>query len=94
MCSKGKQLFNLGLQFLQQLEEEHSLENSTSLEVSAIRSEYLENCAHHYFECGDIKRMMPFVKAFSSTDHVHAFLKSRNLLDELFSLEMEKGNFH
>ncbi|XP_073363473.1 uncharacterized protein [Aegilops tauschii subsp. strangulata] len=93
MCSKGKQLFNLGLQFLQKLEEEHSLENSKSLEVSAIRSKYLDNCAQHCFECGDMKRMMPFVKAFSSMDNVHAFLKSRNLLDELFSLEMEKGNF-
>ncbi|XP_073363520.1 uncharacterized protein [Aegilops tauschii subsp. strangulata] len=93
MCSKGKQLFNRGLQFLQQLEEEHLLEDSKSLEVSAIRSEYLDNCAQHYFECGDIKRMMPFVKAFSSMDNVQAFLKSRNLLEELFSIEMKKGNF-
>ncbi|KAM3389468.1 hypothetical protein ACQJBY_011549 [Aegilops geniculata] len=93
MCSKGKNLFNLGLQFLQQLEEEHSLENSKSLEVSAIRTKYLDNCAQHYFERGDIKHMMPFVKAFSSMDHVRAFLNSRNLVDELLSLEMEMGNF-
>ncbi|KAI5011133.1 hypothetical protein ZWY2020_013270 [Hordeum vulgare] len=93
MCSKGKNLFNLGLQFLQQLEEEHSLENSKSLEVSAIRTKYLDNCAQHYFERGDIKHMMPFVKAFSSMDHVRAFLNSRNLVDELWSLEMEMGNF-
>ncbi|KAF7018212.1 unnamed protein product [Triticum aestivum] len=92
MCSKGKQLFNLGLQFLQQLED-HLAENSKSLEVSAIRKTYLENCAQHYFVCRDIKHMMHFVKAFSSMDHVRAFLKSRNLVDELFSLEMEKGNF-
>ncbi|XP_044967802.1 uncharacterized protein LOC123427749 [Hordeum vulgare subsp. vulgare] len=92
MCSKGKQLFNLGLQFLQQLED-HLPENSKSLEVSAIRKTYLENCAQHYFVCRDIKHMMHFVKAFSSMDHVRAFLKSRNLVDELFSLEMEKGNF-
>uniref|UniRef100_A0ACD5V376 Uncharacterized protein n=1 Tax=Avena sativa TaxID=4498 RepID=A0ACD5V376_AVESA len=92
MCSKEKQLFNLGLQFLQQLEEEHLLENS-KLEVSAIRKTYLENCAQHYFERGDIKHMLPFVKAFSSMDHVRAFLNSRNLVDELLSLEMEKGNF-
>ncbi|XBI94504.1 hypothetical protein VPH35_031130 [Triticum aestivum] len=93
MCSEGKNLFNLGLQFLQQLEEEHSLENSKSLEVSTIRTKYLDNCAQHYFECGDIKHMMPFVKAFSSMDHVRAFLNSRNLVDELLSLEMEMGNF-
>uniref|UniRef100_M8CF09 Putative ATP-dependent helicase n=1 Tax=Aegilops tauschii TaxID=37682 RepID=M8CF09_AEGTA len=93
MCSKGKKLFNLGLQFLQQLEEEHSLENSKSLEVSAIRTKYLDNCAQHYFERGDIKHMMPFVKAFSSMDYVRAFLNSRNLVDELLSLEMEMGNF-
>ncbi|CAM0903002.1 unnamed protein product [Alopecurus aequalis] len=92
MCSKGKKLFNLGLQFLQQLEEERLLENS-KLEVSAIRKMYLENCAQHYFERGEIKHMMPFVKAFSSMDHVRAFLNSRNLVDELLSLEMEKGNF-
>lgn len=92
VCSKGKQLFNLGLRFLQQLEEEHLLENS-KLEVSAIRKTYLENCAEHYFEHGDIKHMMPFVKAFSSMDHVRAYLNSRNLVDELLSLEMEKGNF-
>ncbi|XP_044967800.1 uncharacterized protein LOC123427746 [Hordeum vulgare subsp. vulgare] len=93
MCSKGKKLFNLGLQFLQQLEDEQSLENSKSLEVSAIRTKYLDNCAQHYFERGDIKHMMPFVKAFSSMDHVRAFLNSRNLVDELLSLEMEMGNF-
>ncbi|KAE8792315.1 Lupus brain antigen 1-like protein [Hordeum vulgare] len=93
MCSKGKQLYNLGLQFLQQLEEEHSLENSNSLEVSAIRTKYLDNCAQHYFERGDIKNMMPFVKAFSSMDHVRTFLNSRDLVDELLSLEMEMGNF-
>ena len=73
MCSKGKQLYNLGLQFLQQLEEEHSLENSKSLEVSTIRMKYLDNCAQHYFERGDIKNMMLFVKAFSSMDHVYKF---------------------
>ncbi|KAK1685246.1 hypothetical protein QYE76_046094 [Lolium multiflorum] len=93
MCSKGKRLFNLGLQFMQQLEEEHSLENSKSLEVSAVRKKYLDNCAQHYFEHGDIKQMMPFVKAFSSMDHVRTFLNSRNLVDELMSLEMEMGNF-
>ncbi|CAM0902999.1 unnamed protein product [Alopecurus aequalis] len=93
MCSKGKQLFNLGLQFMQQLEQEHSLETSKSLEVSAVRKKYLDNCAEHYFERGDIKNMMPFVKAFSSMDHIRTFLHSRDLVDELLSLEMEMGNF-
>ena len=93
MCSKEKRLFNLGLQFMQQLEEEHTLENSKSLEVSAVRNKYLDNCAQHYFERGDINHMMPFVKAFSSMDHVRTFLNSRNLVDELLSLEMEMGNF-
>ena len=92
MCSKEKQLFNLGLQLMQQLEEDHLLENS-KVEVSAIRKTYLENCAQHYFEHADIKHMMPFVKAFSSMDHVRAFLNSRNLVDELLSLEMKVGNF-
>ncbi|CAL5025640.1 unnamed protein product [Urochloa decumbens] len=89
-CTNGK-LFNQGLQFLQQLEKEQC-ENLNS-EVAVLRSTYLENCALHYFECGDIKHMMPFVKAFNSMDHVRAFLNSRNLLDELLSIEMEMDNF-
>ncbi|KAE8815592.1 Lupus brain antigen 1-like protein [Hordeum vulgare] len=92
MCSKGK-LYNLGLQFLQQLEEEHLLENPKSLEVFAIRKAYLESCAQHYSDRGDIKHMMPFVRAFSDMDHVRAFLKSKNLLEELFSLEVDRGHF-
>ncbi|KAL6651319.1 hypothetical protein ACP70R_010244 [Stipagrostis hirtigluma subsp. patula] len=90
-CSNGK-LFDLGLQFLQQLENEHLSENLKS-EVAAIRKTYLENCALHYYEHGDVKHMMPFVKAFNSMDHVRAFLNSRNLVDELLSIEMEMGNF-
>ncbi|KAF0892282.1 hypothetical protein E2562_014852 [Oryza meyeriana var. granulata] len=92
MCSKGK-LFKQGLLFLQQLEEEHLLENSNFTEVAAIRNTYLEDCALHYFKCGDIKHMMPFVKAFSSMNHVRAFLYSKNLVDELLSIEMDMGNF-
>ncbi|XP_047071019.1 uncharacterized protein LOC124679269 [Lolium rigidum] len=93
-CLKGK-LFILGLQFLQWLkvEDECLVENSKSVELSAIRKMYLENCAQHYFERGDIKNMMPFVKCFSSMDHVRAYLCSRNLGDELLNLEMEMGKF-
>ncbi|KAM0828132.1 hypothetical protein ACQ4PT_067747 [Festuca glaucescens] len=93
MCLKGK-LFIVGLQFLQYLKEEEEclVENSKSVELSAIRKVYLESCAQHYFECGDIKNMMLFVKAFSSMDHVRAFLNSRNLVDELLDLEMKVGN--
>lgn len=89
-CSKGK-LFYQGLQFLQQLEKE-KCENFNS-EFAVVGKTYLENCALYYFELGDIKHMMPFVKAFNSMDHVRAFLKSRNLLDELLSIELEMGNF-
>ncbi|XP_072151284.1 LOW QUALITY PROTEIN: uncharacterized protein [Setaria viridis] len=89
-CSNGK-LFSQGLQFLQQLEKEQC-ENFNS-EVAVLRNTYLESCALHYFERGDMKHMMPFVKAFNSMDHVRAFLNSRNLLDELLSIEMEMDNF-
>ncbi|CAO2036355.1 unnamed protein product [Urochloa humidicola] len=89
-CSNGK-LFSQGLQYLQQLEKEQC-ENFNS-EVAILRNTYLENCALHYFERGDIKHMMPFVKAFDSMDHVRAFLNSRNLLDELLSVEMEMDNY-
>ncbi|CAD6259771.1 unnamed protein product [Miscanthus lutarioriparius] len=90
-CSKGKVL-NQGLQFLRQLEKEHSEDFNS--EVAALRKTYLETCALHYFERGDIKHMMPYVKAFNSMDHIRAFLNSRNLLDELLSIEMEMGNFY
>ncbi|KAF8651806.1 hypothetical protein HU200_063328 [Digitaria exilis] len=89
-CSNGK-LFSQGLQFLQQLEKQQC--ETSNLEVSVLGKTYLENCALHYFERGDIKHMMPFVKAFKSMDHVRAFLNSRNLLDELLSIEMEMDNF-
>ena len=91
MCSKGK-LFQKGLLLLQQLEE-HLLENSSLVKVAAIRNTFLEDCALHYFECGDIKHMMPFVKSFSSMDHIRVFLNSKNLVDELLSVEMDTGNF-
>jgi len=89
-CSKGKELY-LGLQFLRQIEKEQC-ENFNS-DFAAVRKTYLENCALHYFERGDIKHMMPYVKDFNSMDHIRAFLNSRNLLDELLSIEMEMGNF-
>jgi hypothetical protein len=89
-CSNGK-LFSQGLQFLQQLEKEQC-ENFNS-EVAVLKNTYLESCALHYFERGDMKHMMPFVKAFNSIDHVRVFLSSRNLLDELLSIEMEMDNF-
>ncbi|ONM14317.1 P-loop containing nucleoside triphosphate hydrolase superfamily protein [Zea mays] len=89
-CSKGKAL-SLGLQFLRQLEKEQC-ENFSS-DFVAVRKTYLESCALHYFKCGDIKHMMPYVKAFNNVDHIRAFLSSRNLLDELLSIEMEMGNF-
>ncbi|WVZ86961.1 hypothetical protein U9M48_033672 [Paspalum notatum var. saurae] len=89
-CTKGE-LLNQGLEFLQQLEKEQS--EDLNSEVASIRKTYLENCASQYFEHGDIKHMIPFVKAFNSIDHVREFLKSKNLLDELLSIEMEMGNF-
>jgi hypothetical protein len=89
-CSKGKVL-NLGLQFLRQLEKEQC--EKFNSDFAAVRKTYLENCALHYFERGDIKHMMPYVKDFDSMDHIRAFLNSRNLLDELLSIEMEMGNF-
>jgi hypothetical protein len=91
-CLKGK-LFSLGLGFQQQLEKEKLFENFNASEVAAVTKTYLENCALHYFERGDIKKMMSFVKAFNSMEHVRAFINSRNLIDELLSIEIEMGNF-
>jgi hypothetical protein len=70
------------------------MEKEQSEDFNSEVAAYLETCALHYFERGDIKQMMPYVNAFNSMDHIRAFLNSRNLLDELLSIEMEMGNFH
>ncbi|XP_058090435.1 uncharacterized protein LOC131236918 [Magnolia sinica] len=92
VCTKGE-LFDLGLQFIEQWKEDSSLDDFKSQEVDGVRTSFLESCALHYLELGDSKRMMKFVKAFPSMDLIRTFLKSRNFLDDLVVVEMESENY-
>ncbi|KAJ1693613.1 hypothetical protein LUZ63_010311 [Rhynchospora breviuscula] len=91
-CLKGE-LFDTGLKYLQnwQLEEEQNEGKFEGLE--AIRDDYLMNCANHLKQHGDLKNMMHFVKALNSMDKIRKFLISKDLLDELLTLELEADNF-
>ncbi|CAL4975998.1 unnamed protein product [Urochloa decumbens] len=91
-CLKAE-LFYIGLKFVHQLEETASLDRPISSELNATRNKYLEDCALYYFHRKDIKRMMQFVKAFSSVANVQAFLTSRTLFNELLSYEVEMNTF-
>ncbi|CAL4963344.1 unnamed protein product [Urochloa decumbens] len=91
-CVKAE-LFYIGLKFVRQLEETASFDRPISSELNATRNKYLEDCALYYFHRKDIKRMMQFVKAFSSVANVQAFLTSRTLFNELLSYEVEMNTF-
>ncbi|XP_058090438.1 uncharacterized protein LOC131236920 [Magnolia sinica] len=92
VCSKGE-LFDLGLQFIEQWKEDLSSDDFGTEEVDGVRTSFLQSCALHYLELGDTKCMMKFVKAFPSMDLIRTFLKLRNYLDELVVIEMESGNY-
>ncbi|KAJ4802894.1 P-loop containing nucleoside triphosphate hydrolases superfamily protein [Rhynchospora pubera] len=91
-CLKGE-LFDTGLKYLQkwQLEEQQNEGKFEGLE--AIRDDYLMNCANYLKQRGDLKNMMHFVKSLNSLDKIRKFLNSKDLLDELLTLELEADNF-
>ncbi|URE01433.1 UvrD/REP helicase N-terminal domain [Musa troglodytarum] len=99
VCSKGR-IFETGLEIIEQWNEASCTDGRQKHELNEMISSYLENCAQHYLELGDIQRMMMFVKAFQSNDVrlrfldvVHHFLKSNNLIDDLLTVELELGNY-
>ncbi|XP_072988634.1 uncharacterized protein [Typha latifolia] len=92
VCTKGE-LFDIGLKYLEQWKEEVHFNEQNEGDLDKVRSSYLENCALHYYELGDIKCMMSFVRAFGSMDLIRSFLKPRKLLNELLTVEAEMGNF-
>ncbi|KAJ8506154.1 hypothetical protein OPV22_007040 [Ensete ventricosum] len=99
VCSKGG-IFEKGLEIIEQWNEASCTDGRQKHELNEMIASYLENCAQHYLELGDIQHMMMFVKAFQSDDvrlrfldAVHHFLKSNNLLDNLLTVELELGNY-
>jgi hypothetical protein len=93
-CLKGE-LFVTGLEYLEKwwLEEEQSTNKLKFEGLEAIREDYIKNCANRLELRGDSENMMRFVKAFKSMDKIRKFLKSKLLFDQLFTLELEAGNF-
>ncbi|URE05272.1 UvrD/REP helicase N-terminal domain [Musa troglodytarum] len=85
VCSKGR-IFETGLEIIEQWNEASCTDGRQKHELNEMISSYLENCAQHYLELGDIQRMMMFVKAFQSND-------SNNLIDDLLTVELELGNY-
>ncbi|KAL5984649.1 hypothetical protein ACLOJK_041269 [Asimina triloba] len=93
VCMKA-QLFDLGLQYIEQWNEDSSPDGANKCqEVDEMRTSFLDSCANRYFELGDVNRVMKFVKAFHCIDLIRSFLKTRNLIDELLEMEVESGNY-
>ncbi|CAI8617698.1 unnamed protein product [Vicia faba] len=94
VCAKGG-LFDIGLHYVQHWKQNESADPgwAKSHDLYAIEQQFLESCAHNYFDKKDIKSMMKFVKAFHSMDLKRDFLKSLSLLGELLELEEESGNY-
>ncbi|KAF5189972.1 hypothetical protein FRX31_020438 [Thalictrum thalictroides] len=96
VCTKGE-LFNMGLNFIKHWKEDAyqviDVVNKRQQDFEGMEQEFLERCAHHYYELRDAKTMMKFVKEFKSIDSVRTFLRSCNYLNELLLLEEEWGNY-
>ncbi|WOL05870.1 hypothetical protein Cni_G14601 [Canna indica] len=98
VCSRGG-IYDTGMQIIEQWKEAScSAEHQYKLKRKI--SSYLENCALHYLELGDMEHIMMFVKAFRADDVllpfldvVRHFLNSRNLLDDMLTVEQELGNY-
>lgn len=91
-CTSGGH-FDFGLTILEEWWSSSRFDDRSHQEIDKIRIAYLEHCARHYYEAGNINRMMTFVRAFHSMDQIRPFLNSLNLLDELFTLEVESKNY-
>ncbi|PKI49698.1 hypothetical protein CRG98_029943 [Punica granatum] len=88
-CAQGN-LFELGLSYIQSWKEGAK---TSKPDIVKIEQDFLETCAHHYYEQKDFKMMMRFVKVFPFVEAMRSFLRSLNCLEELLSMEEEFGNF-
>ncbi|KAG2708639.1 hypothetical protein I3760_05G201800 [Carya illinoinensis] len=95
VCSKGK-LFDKGLEYICYWKQEATMDFGMvriGKEIEKLELEFLEGCAHHYYERKDHKSMMRFVKGFHSIELMREFLNRLDCFDELLLLEEELGNF-
>ncbi|XP_056164570.1 uncharacterized protein LOC115681834 [Syzygium oleosum] len=95
ICAKGK-LFEIGLQYIEDWRRqgnENSIIIKKSKEIEKLEHDFLESCAVHYYDLGDYRAMMKYVKAFHCIDSMQNLLEGLGCLDELISLEEDCGNF-
>ncbi|KAG2708633.1 hypothetical protein I3760_05G201500 [Carya illinoinensis] len=95
VCSKGK-LFDKGLEYIRYWKKDATMDFGMVRRgkvIEKLEREFLEGCAHHYYERKDHKSMMRFVKGFHSVELMREFLKRLGCFDELLLLEEELGNF-
>ncbi|KAG6714356.1 hypothetical protein I3842_05G198900 [Carya illinoinensis] len=95
VCSKGK-LFDKGLEYIRHWKQDATMDFGVIRRgkvIEKLELEFLESCAHHYYEHKDHISMMRFVKGFHSIELMRKFLKRLGCFDELLLLEEELGNF-
>ncbi|KAG6655277.1 hypothetical protein CIPAW_05G204300 [Carya illinoinensis] len=95
VCSKGK-LFDKGLEYIRYWKQDATMDFGVIRRgkvIEKLELEFLESCAHHYYEHKDHISMMRFVKGFHSIELMRKFLKRLGCFDELLLLEEELGNF-
>uniref|UniRef100_A0A803NBG7 UvrD-like helicase ATP-binding domain-containing protein n=1 Tax=Chenopodium quinoa TaxID=63459 RepID=A0A803NBG7_CHEQI len=88
-CNTGK-LFNLGLQYVQSWKQ-LALEEG-SIDLITFEQEFLKSCAHASYKKKDKKKMMKYVKKFSSLDSMRTFLWNQGCYEEGIDIEIEMGD--
>ncbi|KAA8532343.1 hypothetical protein F0562_032402 [Nyssa sinensis] len=63
------------------------------IEMHKLAYNFLHRVALYYYELKDNVAMMKFVKSFHTIELTRTFLNNLDCIDELFSLEKERGNF-
>ncbi|KAK8484172.1 hypothetical protein V6N13_122280 [Hibiscus sabdariffa] len=90
-CTKGK-LFETGLQYIEYWKQ-HAEMVKRGEDLEKLKQKILESAAHHYHETNSKSKMMNYVRKFDSMNSRRIFLRSRECIDELITLEEESGNF-
>ncbi|KAK8549818.1 hypothetical protein V6N13_055384, partial [Hibiscus sabdariffa] len=89
-CTNGK-LFEIGLQYIEYWKQQANMVKRGEY-LEKLKQDILESAAHHYHEINRKSEMMNYVRAFGSMNSKRIFLRSRECLDELITLEEESGN--
>ncbi|KZV50281.1 hypothetical protein F511_38996 [Dorcoceras hygrometricum] len=94
-CTKGK-LFDMGLQYIEFWKQQapSNTEIMTKLKgIDQIEQDFLKSGALEYYSTKNNALFMKFVRAFGTMESKRDFLRSKDCLEELLSLEIESGNF-